>query len=133
VSPCLFRVAGKLENFETPFYRRSELPVEEILPGPGVKLGPVVSFGEAEGRPFPNLWERPAAKSLTFTRFHLGHADFSSRLWRQSIDAVVGEILVGSLKVPLEQTFPFGEARAMLDRLASRQVASQLILAVNPS
>ena len=43
------------------------------------KLGHVVSFGEAEGRPFPNLWERLVAKSLTFTRFHLGHADFSSQ------------------------------------------------------
>ena len=97
------------------------------------KLGHVVSFGEAEGRPFPNLWERLVAKSLTFTRFHLGHADFSSAVWRQSIDAVVGGILDGSLKVPLEETFPFGEARAMLDRLASRQVAGKLILAVNPS
>jgi NADPH:quinone reductase len=97
------------------------------------KLGHVVSFGEAEGRPFPNLWERLMAKSLTFTRFHLGHADFSSRPWRQSIDAVVGGIMDGSLKVPLEETFPFGEVRAMLDRLASRQVAGKLILAVNPS
>ena len=38
----------------------------------------------------------------------------------------------GSLKVPLQETFPFGEARVMLDRLASRQVAGKLILAVNP-
>ena len=97
------------------------------------KLGHVVSFGEAEGRPLPNLWERLVAKSLTFTHFHLGHADFSSRLWRQSIDVIVGGIMEGSLKVPLEQTFPFGEAGAMLDRLASRQVAGKLILAVNPS
>jgi NADPH:quinone reductase len=72
------------------------------------------------------------AKSLTFTRFHLGHADFSSRPWRQSIDAVVGGIMDESLKVPLEEIFPFSEARAMLDRLASRQVAGKLILAVNP-
>jgi N-methylhydantoinase A len=49
------------------------------------------------------------------------------------LDAVVGGILDGSLKAPLEETFPFGEARAMLDRLASRQVAGKLILAVNPS
>ena len=74
------------------------------------KLGHVVSFGEAEGRPFPNLWERLVAKSLTFTRFHLGHADFSSRPWRRSIDEVVGGIRDGNLKVPLEETFPFGEA-----------------------
>jgi NADPH:quinone reductase len=97
------------------------------------KFGHVVSFGEAEGRPFPNLWERLVAKSLTFTRFHLGHADFSSAVWRHSIDAVVGGIMDGSLKVPLEETFPFTEAGAMLQRLASRQVAGKLILAVNPS
>jgi NADPH:quinone reductase len=97
------------------------------------KLGRVVSFGEAEGRPFLNLWERLVAKSLTFTRFHLGHADFSSAAWRQSIDAVVGGVMDGSLKVPLEQTFAFGEAGAMLDRLASRQVSGKLILAVDPS
>jgi NADPH:quinone reductase-like Zn-dependent oxidoreductase len=84
------------------------------------------------GRPLPNLWERLVAKSLTFTRFHLGHADLSSRPWRQSVDTVVGGIMDGCLKVPLEETFPFGEARAMLDRLASRQVAGKLILAVNP-
>ena len=40
VSPCLFRVGGKLESFETPFYRRSELPVEETFPGPAVILQP---------------------------------------------------------------------------------------------
>jgi NADPH:quinone reductase len=96
------------------------------------KLGHVVTFGEAEGRPFPNLWERLVAKSLTFTRFHLGHADFSSDTWRQSIDAVVGGITDGNLKVSLEEPFPFDEARAMLDRLASRRVAGKLILAVNP-
>jgi NADPH:quinone reductase len=97
------------------------------------KLGHVVSFGEAEGRPLPNLWERLVAKSLTFTRFHLGHADFASVKWRESVEAVVGAIVDGRLKVPLEATFAFDEAGAMLDRLASRQVAGKLILAVNPS
>jgi len=38
VSPCLFRVSGELQSFETPFYRRSELPVEETFPGPAVIL-----------------------------------------------------------------------------------------------
>jgi NADPH:quinone reductase-like Zn-dependent oxidoreductase len=61
------------------------------------------------------------------------HENFTSQPWRQSIDAVVGGIMDGSLKVPLEETFPFHEAGAMLDRLASRQVAGKLILAVNPS
>ena len=97
------------------------------------KLGHIVSFGEAEGRPLPNLWERLVTKSLTFTRFHLGHADFSSAIWRQGIDEVVGAIVAGGLKVPLEETFPFEKAGAMLDRLASRQVSGKLILAVKPS
>jgi NADPH2:quinone reductase len=96
------------------------------------KLGHVVSFGEAEGRPFANLWERLVAKSLTFTRFHLGHADFGSALWRRGVEEVVGGIVDGRLKVPLEETFAFEDAGAMLARLTSRQVAGKLILAVNP-
>ncbi len=97
------------------------------------KLGHVVSFGEAEGRPFPNLWERLVQKSLTFTRFHLGHADFASEAWRRGIEEVTGGIMDGTLKVPIEETFPFEQAGNMLDRLLSRQVAGKLILSVNPS
>ena len=96
------------------------------------KLGHVVSFGEAEGRPFPNLWERLVSKSLTFTRFHLGHADLASAIWRRGVDEVVGGIMAGALRVPIEETFPFEKVGAMLERLASRQVSGKLILAVNP-
>ena len=39
----------------------------------------------------------------------------------------------GTLKVPIEETFPFEQAGKMLDRLLSRQVAGKLILSVNPS
>ncbi|MBV9289338.1 MAG: zinc-binding dehydrogenase [Hyphomicrobiales bacterium] len=97
------------------------------------KLGHVVSFGEAEGRPFPNLWERLVSKSLTFTRFHLGHADFASDIWRRSIDEVVGGIMTGALRVPIEEVFPFEQAGTMLERLSSQQVSGKLILAVNPT
>ena len=97
------------------------------------KLGHVVSYGEAEGRPLPNLWERLVAKSLTFTRFHLGHVDFGSGKWRRSLDEVVGGIAEGRLKVHIEAVFPFEQAGEMLDRLSSRQVSGKLILAVNPA
>lgn len=97
------------------------------------RLGHVVSFGEAEGKPFPNLWERLVSKSLTFTRFHLGHMDLASEAWRKGVDEVVGGIMSGALKVPIEEVFPFEKAGAMLDRLGSRQVAGKLVLAVNPS
>jgi NADPH:quinone reductase len=96
------------------------------------KLGHVVSYGEAEGRPLPNLWERLVAKSLTFTRFHLGHVDFGSDKWRQSLNEVVGGIAEGRLKVHIEAVFPFEQAGEMLDRLSSRQVSGKLILAINP-
>jgi NADPH2:quinone reductase len=97
------------------------------------KLGHVVSYGEAEGRPLPNLWERLVARSLTFTRFHLGHVDFGSDKWRRSLDEVVGGIAEGRLKVHIEAVFPFEQAGEMLDRLSSRQVSGKLILAVNPT
>jgi NADPH:quinone reductase len=97
------------------------------------KLGHVVSYGEAEGRPLPNLWERLVARSLTFTRFHLGHVDFGSDKWRQSLDEVVGGIAEGRLTVHIKAVFPFEQAGEMLDRLSSRQVSGKLILAVNPT
>ena len=37
-SPCLFRVGGKLKSFETTFYQRGLLPVEEIFFGPAIVL-----------------------------------------------------------------------------------------------
>ncbi|MCX5569928.1 quinone oxidoreductase family protein [Kaistia nematophila] len=96
-------------------------------------LGHVVSFGEAEGRPLPNLWERLVRKSLTFTRFHLGHAPFGAPAWQAGIDAVTAAVADGSLKVPVEAVFPLDEVAAMYRRLESREVAGKLVLAVNPA
>ncbi|MBN9024288.1 MAG: zinc-binding dehydrogenase [Rhizobiales bacterium] len=96
-------------------------------------LGHVVSFGEAEGRPLPNLWERLVRKSLTFTRFHLGHAPFGAPAWKAGIDAVTAAVADGSLKVPVEAVFPLDEVAAMYRRLESREVAGKLVLAVNPA
>ena len=95
-------------------------------------LGHVVSVGEAEGRPMPNLWERLVRKSLTFTRFHLGHCDFGSETWRRGVDEVVGGVLDGWLKVPIHQVFAFDDAAAMYQRLESRQVSGKLLLAIRP-
>jgi N-methylhydantoinase A len=35
---CMFRVGGELKSYETTFYRRHLLPVEERFPGPAVVL-----------------------------------------------------------------------------------------------
>jgi N-methylhydantoinase A len=37
-SACVFRVAGALQDFDTPFYRRSLLPVGEAFAGPAIVL-----------------------------------------------------------------------------------------------
>jgi NADPH:quinone reductase len=82
------------------------------------KLGHVVSYGEAEGRPLANLWERLVAKSLTFTRFHLGHVDFQSEIWRRSVEETTSAVFAGRLKTPIEDVFAFERTEAMLQRLA---------------
>lgn len=94
------------------------------------RLGHVVSYGEAEGKPLPNLWERLVQKSLTFTRLHIGHLDNRSVEWRQGIDAVVGAIMAGTLQVPIAGSYAFEDAEAMFAALESRQTAGKLILRV---
>jgi NADPH2:quinone reductase len=94
------------------------------------RLGHVVSYGEAEGKPLPNLWERLVQKSLTFTRLHIGHLDNRGDAWRQGIDAVVAAIMAGRLQVPIAGSYRLEEAGAMFAALESRQIAGKLILRV---
>lgn len=93
-------------------------------------LGHVVSYGEAEAKPYANLWERLVRRSLTFTRFHLGHVDCRSIAWRTAANAILESVADGSLKVPIEGVYPLDEVHAMYDRLVSRQVAGKLILRI---
>ena len=92
------------------------------------KLGHVVSYGEAEGKPLANLWERLVQKSLTFTRLHIGHLDNRGPDWYRAVDEVVGAVVAGRLQVPIAGTFPLAEAEAMFAALDSRQTAGKLIL-----
>lgn len=93
-------------------------------------LGHVVSFGEASGRPFANIWERLVPKSATFSRFHLGHVVPGSPLW----DAAVARVLTGLraqwLKIFIEEVYPLNRAADMHARLESRTVAGKLVLSV---
>jgi NADPH2:quinone reductase len=92
------------------------------------KLGHVISIGEAEGQPFLNIRERILPRSQTFTRLHLGHVDQASPAWKAGVDHVLGGILEGWLKVPIEGTFSLAEASDMHRRIESRQVAGKLLL-----
>lgn len=92
--------------------------------------GQIVSVGEAEGKPFPNLWERLVPKSATFTRFHLGHCDFKSDSWVRGVREVLDGIADGGIQVPIAGVFAFENANAMYDRLLSRQVSGKLLLKI---
>jgi NADPH2:quinone reductase len=65
-------------------------------------LGHVIGYGEAEGPPFPNLWEQLVKKSLTFTRMHLGHMNYGSEDWMRGSKAVVSKIWMERLKPRLK-------------------------------
>ena len=93
-------------------------------------LGHVVSYGEAEAKPYANLWERLVQRSLTFTRFHIGHVDFESEAWKNGVADILGRVSLGSLKVPIEGVFLLEEVHDMYARLESRQVAGKLLLQI---
>ncbi|WGF89523.1 quinone oxidoreductase family protein [Marinivivus vitaminiproducens] len=92
------------------------------------KLGHVISIGEAEGLPYTNIRERLLPKSLTFTRFHLGHVERGTATAEAGIDHVLGGIADGAYRAPIERIFPLDEAQAMHDALESRTVAGKLLL-----
>jgi NADPH2:quinone reductase len=52
----------------------------------------------------------------------------ASPAWRAGIEAVLGGITAGWLKVPIEEVFALERAGAMHDRLGSRQVSGKLLL-----
>lgn len=94
-------------------------------------LGHVVSYGEAEGPPLANLWERLVRKSLTFTRMHLGHMDFASDSWKIGAEQVVSAIVAGKLSVPIEGIYDMAEVNDMFAALASRKMAGKALLKIS--
>jgi NADPH2:quinone reductase len=94
------------------------------------KLGRIISYGEAEGQPFKNIRERILPRSQTFTRFHLGHVDPGSAMWRQGLEYVLQGIMTGWLKVPVERIYKMDQAKDMHVRIESRQVSGKLLLSL---
>lgn len=93
-------------------------------------LGHVVSYGEAEGKPYDTLWERLVPKSLTFTRMHLGHLDYQSDQWARGVAAVLGGIEAGTIQVPIEGRYALADVGDMFAALASRKTAGKLVLQI---
>ena len=90
----------------------------------------MVSYGEAEGKPYETLWQRLVEKSLTFTRMHLGHLDYSSENWQISVKAVLNAISTDAVKVPIEGIYSLENVSDMLSALESRKTAGKLILKI---
>ena len=93
-------------------------------------LGHVVSYGEAEGKPYDTLWEQLVRKSLTFTRLHIGHLDYTSDTWRDATKTVLGMIRDGKLRMPIKGIYPMEDVADMFAALASRQTAGKLLLQI---
>lgn len=91
-------------------------------------LGHVVSYGEAEGPPLPNLWEQLVRKSLTFTRMHLGHMAYGSSDWTTGVEAVLAGVRAGAINVPIEGIFALDDVNEMFVALASRKLSGKVIL-----
>lgn len=91
-------------------------------------LGHVISYGETEGRPFANLWERMVPKSLSLTRFHIGHVEIDSADWNAAVAYVLDGIVRGWLQIVIEDIYPLSKAAEMHMRLESRQVSGKLLL-----
>lgn len=94
------------------------------------KLGHIISIGEAEGLPYTNIRERILPRSQTFTRFHLGHVDPASRVWAAGLSDVIGGLVDGSLRAPIEAVYPLEEARAMQEHIESRKLSGKLLLRI---
>jgi hypothetical protein len=68
-------------------------------------------------------------KSLTLTRFHTGHVELGSAVWKTGVAYVLGGIVEGWFKIPVEGIYPLREAGAMHARLESRHVSGKRLLA----
>lgn len=93
-------------------------------------FGHIVSYGEASGRPFTNLWERTVPKSASFSRFHLGHVAPGTAVWDKAVAHLLAGIRDGWLKIFIEEIYPLHRAADMHARLESRSVAGKLVLDV---
>ncbi len=91
-------------------------------------LAHVVSYGEASGKPYTNLWERLVEKSLTFSRLHIGHMDFMNKYWLDAQLEIQNLIKNGKLKLFVEKVFNLDEIDELYDTLKSRKVSGKLLL-----
>ncbi len=92
------------------------------------KLAHVISYGEASGKPYNNLWEKLVEKSLTFSRLHIGHMDFFSSYWIDAQYDIQNKISKKELIVYVEKIFELDDFDNLYNALGSRNIGGKLLL-----
>ena len=91
-------------------------------------LGHVISFGEASGKPYDNLWSQLVLRSLTFSRLHIGHLDNQSSDWLNAQKTLQEMIKNRKLKLFIEHIFSIVDFKLAYQLLASRKVSGKILL-----
>jgi len=92
--------------------------------------GTCVLFGAASG-PVESVGPMALAEagSVFFTRPHLAHYMRDANEYRTRIDAVLGAVADGSLKINVERILPLDQARTAHEILEGRQTRGKVLLA----
>jgi NADPH2:quinone reductase len=93
-------------------------------------LGHVVSYGEASGKPYDNLWSQLVLKSLTFSRLHIGHINHQSEEWLQSQIKIQEMIKNRELEIFIEQIFSLDDFNMAYRALDSRKVSGKILIKI---
>jgi NADPH2:quinone reductase len=91
-------------------------------------LGHVVSYGEASGKPYDNLWSQLVLRSLTFSRLHIGHINHQSEEWANAQITIQELIKNGELKLFIEHIFSLNDFDLAYHALDSRKVSGKILL-----
>lgn len=91
-------------------------------------LGHVVSYGEASGKPYDNLWSQLVSRSLTFSRLHIGHIDHKSEDWLQAQNIIQEMIKNKKLKLFIEHTFALEDFNLAYQALDSRKISGKILI-----
>ncbi len=93
-------------------------------------LGHVISYGEASGKPYDNLWSQLVLRSLTFSRLHIGHINHQSEEWEHAQITIQEMIKNGELKLFTEHIFSLKDFDSAYHALDSRKVAGKILIKI---
>jgi len=93
-------------------------------------LGHVVSYGEASGKPYENLWSQLVKKSLTFSRLHIGHIDPCSKGWKEAQNFIQEKLVTEELKLYIDSIYDMNECHLAYEKLESRTVSGKVLIKI---